>query len=182
MQIKGAIFTLLAAVLALSSCMKEERELTYSNQESKIEKFVQKQLETAPDTRVVYNQGTTRVVISEGEGVELTARGIAGIYFAGYDFSSGSIDKGKMFATNNYSFAVGAGWELSDESVYETLKVDLADKGTIEGLRSGLEGVMEGEECYILFSGRHGFGKDKIGTISANAPLAFHVWVQTVEN
>ena len=171
-----------ALTLALPSCMKEERELAYAKQETKIEQFVEKQLTTYPDARVAYNGGTTRIVISEGDGVELTSRGTAGILFAGYDFTSGSVASSSMFATNNYSFALGCGWDLTDEGIFETLTIDLTDKNVIEGLRSGLEGVREGEECYILFSGRYGFGKDKIGTISANAPLAFHVWVQTVEN
>ena len=62
------------------------------------------------------------------------------------------------------------------------LEIDLTDKDVLDGLRYGLEGVREGEECYILFSGKYAFGKSKIGTIPANAPLAFRIWVQKVEN
>ena len=174
--------TILCALLLLSSCTKAERDAMYTSQESKIEAFVKKELETNPDARVIYNGGSVRVVIGEGEGMELTARGKAGIYYAGYDFSKGSISTSTMFVTNYYSFAMSSGWTLSDEESYQLLEIDLTDKSLLDGLRSGLEGVREKEECYILFSGKHGFGKDGIGTISANAPLAFHVWVQTVEN
>ena len=177
----GLYISLAAAVLALS-CTKESRELLYVNQETKIESFVEKQLSTNPDIRVEHNGCATRVVMLEGEGPELTARGKALVRFAGYDFTSGSIGNSNLFATNNRDIASASGWNLSDESVYETLELDLTDKGLLQGIREGMEGVREGEECYILFSGKYAFGKNKIGTIPANAPLAFRIWVLSVEN
>ena len=179
---KRTIYILLAACIALASCTKESRELLYANQESKIEAFVQNQQKTDPDIRVEHNGGATRVVIVEGEGVELTARGKATVLFAGYNFTSGSVSNSTLFATNNADFASSAKWALSDSAVFQPLELDLTDKDLLPGLRSGLEGVKEGEECYILFSGKHAFGKSKIGTIPANSPLAFRIWVQSVEN
>ena len=172
----------LASAMALVSCTKESRELMYANQETRIETFVQKRQTDNPETRVIHNGGATRVVVSEGTGVELTARGKVTIYYAGYNFSSGSVSNSNLFATNYKDFASSVGWTLSDESVFVPLEMDLSDKDIIDGLRSGLEGVREGEECYILFSGKYAFGKSKIGTIPANAPLAFRIWVQQVEN
>ena len=182
MTARRTISALMAASMVLSSCVKESREMVYASQEKKIESFVESQTKSAPDTRVVYNSGSARVVISEGSGMELTARGRAGILFAGYDFSSGQVSTSYMFATNNYEFAMSSKWERSDESSYEVLEIDMTDKDILEGLVNGLEGVREGEDCYILFSGKHAFGKSRAGTIPANAPLAFRVWVQTVEN
>ena len=173
---------LLLASAALLSCTKESRELMYANQEERIEKFVVNQQSSNPDVRVVHNGGSTRVVISEGEGVEATARGKVSVYYAGYNFSSGSVGNSTLFATNSKDFASSAGWNLTDESVFVPLEIDLTDKDVLDGLRYGLEGVREGEECYILFSGKYAFGKSKIGTIPANAPLAFRIWVQKVEN
>ncbi len=180
MMKRTLIFALLTTVLL--SCTKENREMMYSSQETKIESFVNSQLKSNPDMKVVYNGGSVRLVLNAGEGVELNARGKVSIYFAGYDFSSGSINASKLFATNNYDFALSSGWEMPDESIYEPLLVDIADDNVIEGLRSGLTGVQEGEECYILFSGKHAFGKDKNGTIPANSPLAFRIWVESIEN
>lgn len=182
MKMKSIIPALLAAALVLPSCVKESREMIYTAQESKIESFVNSQTGSNPDLRVVYNNGSTRLVMSEGSGMELTARGRTGILFAGYNFSGGQVNTSNMFATNNYEFAMSSKWELSDDSSYGVLEIDMTDKDLLEGLVNGLEGVREGEECYILFSGKHAFGKSKIGTIPANAPLAFRVWVQTVEN
>ncbi len=182
MRIRYTVTLILISAMALVSCTKESRELQYANQESKIESFVQKRQADDPQTRVVHNGGATRVVVSEGTGIELTARGRVTIYYAGYNFSSGSVSNSTLFATNYKDFASSAGWKLSDESVFAPLEIDLADKDILDGLRNGLEGVREGEECYILFSGKYAFGKSKIGTIPANSPLAFRVWVQQVEN
>ena len=44
----------------------------------------------------------------------------------------------------------------------------------------GLEGVRSGEDSYIIFSGRHGFGKKQVGTVPANAPLCYHIRVEEV--
>lgn len=176
------ILVVLAAMLPLLSCTKQNREMIYTSQESRIESFVNNQLKSNPEARVEYNGGSVRIVLSEGSGVELTARGKATIHFAGYDFSGGNVNASSLFATNNYDFAMSMKWELSDDSVYEPLVIDLTDKDVLEGLRLGLEGVKEGEECFILFSGKYAFGKNKNGTIPANAPLAFRIWVQSVEN
>ena len=179
---KMRILIILAAAAMLLSCTKESRDLLYANQESKIESFVEKQMNADPSIRVVHNGGATRVVMVEGEGPELTPRGRAGVNFAGYDFSSGNVGSTGLFATNNRDVASAAGWTLSDESVFEVLELDLTDRGLLQGLRDGMEGVREGEECYILFNGKYAFGKNKIGTIPANAPLAFRIWVLSVEN
>ncbi|MBO4923778.1 MAG: FKBP-type peptidyl-prolyl cis-trans isomerase [Bacteroidales bacterium] len=182
MRFRYTFTLILAAAMALASCTKESRELMYANQETRIESFVGKRQAENPDARVVHNGGATRVVESEGTGVELTARGKVTVMYAGYNFSSGSVGNSTLFATNSKDFASSAGWNLTDESVFVPLEIDLTDKDVLDGLRYGLEGVREGEECYILFSGKYAFGKSKIGTIPANAPLAFRIWVQKVEN
>ena len=179
---KLRIFIILAAAAALFSCTKESRELLYANQESKIESFIDKMKQTDSTIRVVYNGGATRVVMVEGEGPELTPRGKAKVNFAGYNFTSGNVGITELFATNSRDVASASKWTLSDESVFEVLELDLTDRNLLQGLRDGMEGVREGEECYILFNGKYAFGKSKIGTIPANAPLAFRIWVLSVEN
>lgn len=175
------IYILLAAATVILSCSKD-KDLLYANQETKIEAFVEKQVSADPAVRVVHNGSATRVVMVEGEGPELTARGKASVNFAGYNFTGGSIGNSSLFATNSRDVASASNWNLSDDSVFEVLKLDLTDKGLLQGLRDGMEGVREGEECYILFNGKYAFGKNKIGTIPANAPLAFRIWVLSVEN
>lgn len=177
---KRLIYILLAASALLVSCTKETRELAYSKQEALIEKFVTKQAESS-GLRVVQNGGATRLVLVEGEGMELTARGKVKVYFALYDFTSGMINGTKLIATNSKEQASSAGWSLTDAD-YEALELDMTDHGILQGLRDGLAGVQEGEDCYILFTGKYAFGKNNTGTIPANAPLAFRINVLSVEN
>ena len=47
---------------------------------------------------------------------------------------------------------------------------------------NGLYGVKAGQECYILFNGKYGFGNKPVGTVSANAALLYHIWVQSIQN
>lgn len=166
------------AILVCVSCTKETREAAYTKQEELIEKFVK----SHSSSRVTYNEGSTRVTISEGEGMEVNARGKVSVFYAGYNFKSGSISASTLFVTNSESVAKSARWELSGDSQYEPIEVDLSDKDILKGLRNGLEGVKEGEECYILFCGKYAFGKSQVGVVPANAPLAFHIWVETIEN
>lgn len=168
---------MLLAVIA-ASCKKEERELMFANQESKIESFVTKSLSDGSAVRVEYNGGSVRLVLTEGDDVDLNARGRVTFLYAGYNFTSGSISSSNMFATNNPDMK----WNVSDSTVFQPFSVDMADNDLIEGLRSGLVGVKSGEECYIIFSGKYGLGKNRLGTIPANAPLAYHLWIQNVEN
>ncbi len=166
-------------VLALAAaCKKEERELTFANQETKIETFVNRCLTDSTAKRVEYNGGAVRLVLTEGQDVDLNARGKVTFLYAGYNFSGGSISSANMFVTNNPDLS----WNVSDSTVFQPVTVDMAAGSLMEGLQNGLIGVRAGEECYILFSGKYGLGKNKIGTIPANAPLAFHLWIQNVEN
>ena len=168
---------LLMLVIA-AACKKEERELMFANQETKIETFVNKCLTDSSATRVEYNGGAVRLVLTEGSDVDLNARGRVTFLYAGYDFTGGSISQTNMFATNNPDLS----WNVSDSTVFQPVTVDMSESSLMEGLQNGLIGVKAGEECYVLFSGKYGLGKNKIGTIPANAPLAFHLWIQSVEN
>ncbi len=161
-----------------AACKKEERALMFANQETKIESFVSKCLADTTAVRVEYNGGSVRLVLTEGDDVDLNSRGTVTFLYAGYDFTSGNINQTKMFVTNNPALS----WNVSDSTVFQPVRVSMADGSLMEGLQKGLEGVRAGEECYIIFSGKYGLGKNRLGTIPANAPLAFHLWIQTVEN
>ena len=180
-NIYKALMTGLLLVILSSSCTKELREQEYGKQEKLIESFVKSLQSRNPDCRVFHQGGSTRITLAEGEGVEVTASGKAVIRYALYDFSSGSASTNTLVATNASDSATTAGWELTDKE-YSALEIQLSDKDILTGLRNGLEGVRQGEECWILFSGKYAFGKSKVGTIPANAPLAYHVWVETIEN
>ena len=125
-----------------------------------------------------HNNGSNRVIMSQGTGPALKEGGRISFYYAGYIFN-GNLNASNIFATNNQAFAEENGWNVSDPD-YEVKTAVLAEGELLEGLLYGLEGVREGEVCLILFSGKYGYGKKHIGTIPANSALAFQIWVERV--
>ena len=175
------LIAIIAAAALSAACTKSEINNTYTSQSEKIEKYVSTLLDSNPDMRVVYNESVLRLVTAEGSGTELEQGGTASILYAGYNFNTTSMSKSTLFATNDSDVAASNGWTLTDESIFDAVDVCLSDDDIVKGLRMGLEGAREGEECLILFSGKYGFGK-QVGTIPANAALAYSVKIQKVTN
>lgn len=166
---------------AAAACTKEEVKTTYSRQEKNIESFVNSMLNSIDTSYVVYNNGSSRVVTVYGEGDSLARTGTVSFYYAGYVLNGATLNSTSMFATNSEEVANAASWSLTGAD-YELMTLNLGSADIVEGLRAGLVGVKKGQECYILFSGKHGFGKKALGTIPANAALAYHIWVDSVSN
>ena len=167
---------------ALTGCGKSSLETTFANQSDKIETYVNKQLESHPEYRVVYNDGAVRMIVAEGEGEELAKGGTVTFYYAGYNFNSSSISAATLFMTNDADIAASARWDLSDTTAFLPATITLGKDKLVHGLELGLTGVRSGEDSYIFFSGKHGLGKRKIGTIPANAALCYHIRVEEAEN
>ena len=178
-----ALHIAIPALLALFSagCTSEEVKNTLSRQETNIENFVKARLAADENAYVVTNKGSSRVVMTEGEGETLNGGGTVTFYYAGYVLTSSSISSSNLFATNREEVANAAGWSLTGQTFGATT-LNLDEAGLVEGLRNGLEGVKGGQECYILFSGRHGFGNKDYGTIPANSALAYHIWIESISN
>lgn len=181
MKAKRVVY-LLIAMLSLSACTSESLRLAYSNQDVKIDNYVNSQLQDNPEMRVEYCDGAVRLVIEEGEGEALKSDGTVAFLYAGYNFSSASMKSSDMFATNNIDVANAAKWNITDSTLFDLAIVDLAEKQLVEGLQKGMVGVKGGEECVVLFSGKYAYGKKTLGTIPANAPIAFHLWINEIEN
>lgn len=182
---RSAVRTAMAAIFCCimsAACTKQAQETKYGKQEETIEKFVQQQTSKFNDARVVYQGGAVRIVLSEGEGVELSARGSAVIRYAGYDFSKGSMSANSMFATNDRSLAESVGWFVNDSTAWEPMHISLSDKDVVPGLAKGMVGMKKGEEAIILFSGKYGFGKHGLGMIPADAALAYQLIIEDLEN
>ncbi|MGN1232990.1 MAG: FKBP-type peptidyl-prolyl cis-trans isomerase [Candidatus Cryptobacteroides sp.] len=176
------IFVLAAVLVVLSvSCTKEQRKSMLTKQETNIESFTKSILSKVDTAYVVQHRGVTRVVVAPGQGDSLET-GLVSFYYAGYVLSSSSLSASNLFATNSEEVAGTSNWQLSGEDQFEILTLDIGNDDIVEGLRYGLEGVRAGQECYILFSGKYGFGKKPLGTIPANAALAYHVWVESIAN
>ncbi len=176
------IIAMAAVLMILSvSCTKEQRKSMLTKQESNIESFTKSILSKVDTAYVVQHKGVTRVVVVPGQGDSLET-GLVSFYYAGYVLSSASLSASNLFATNSEDVAASSKWELSGENQFDILTLNIDNEDIVEGLRYGLEGVRAGQECYILFSGKYGFGKKPLGTIPANAALAYHVWVESIAN
>ena len=173
---------LATALLILTSCKAQSLETTYSSQEDRIDSFIENLVSDGTALRVVHNAGSNRIVLQEGSGDELAAGGQVSFYYAGYTFSGSTPSSGSLFATNREEVAVESGWEISGADYQiETLTLD-DGAHLVEGLRKGLEGVRGGEICYIVFSGKYGFGDLNIGSIDKNSALIYQIWVESLTN
>ena len=171
-----------AAACCLVSCKKESLETTYSSQEDRIDSFIEGLMREDPAPRIVRNGGSNRIVLTEGNGEVLETGGTVSFYYAGYIFSGSAPTAGNLFATNREETATESGWNLTSPD-YNILTLTLDDDTELlEGLRNGLSGVRGGEVCYIVFSGKYGFGDEIIGNIPANSALIFLIWVESLTN
>ena len=203
---KNKIILLLILCMSAASCVKDKLEETYSRQETQIDTYLTRnrvvkrdsiqiiitpnaddptkndttkvKVEWEDTLDVVYNNGAARLIKTEGTGPELTENGAVSFYYAGYIFSS---SPSTLFATNHRETAEGAKFELTDAD-YELIEADMTKARMIDGLRNGLIGVRSGEECEIVFSGKHGFGDEIFGPIPVNSALLYKIWVVGVSN
>ena len=171
-----------AAVCCISSCKEQSLETTYSSQEDRIDSFIEGLMNQDPAPRVVRNGGSNRIVLTEGTGDVLETGGTVSFYYAGYVFTGSEPSAGNLFATNREETATESGWTLtSPDYGILTLTLD-EDTELLEGLKNGLAGVRGGEICYIVFSGKHGFGNEITGTVPANSALIYQIWVESLTN
>lgn len=183
---RNKLYIFLAACLALSSCVKEQLEVTYNKQEDQIDQYITKNMTVRDENggtdtlRVVRNGGANRLVKVEGTGEELATDGHVGFYYAGYVFN-GSVNASGMFGTNHQATAEQAGWDLTDPD-YALMEINITEAELLDGLRKGLTGVRAGEECEIIFSGKYGFGNRTFGMIPAKSALLYKIWVISVTN
>ncbi|MBQ5983486.1 MAG: FKBP-type peptidyl-prolyl cis-trans isomerase [Bacteroidales bacterium] len=181
MKLKSIILPVFLLLAAVCSCMKQQTENYYAKQEEAIDKFAQR----LSPIRTVYNDGSVRIVVKETNPTADSLRkdGVVSFYYGGYLLSSsGSLNNQSLFATNSKELAESAKWVLSDSTVFrvETLKLD--ESNLLDGLKKGLHGVRSGEECYIAFTGKYGFGSKPSGTIPAKSTLVYHIWVDSISN
>lgn len=181
-KISGYLICAAAAVCCMLSCRKESLEETYSSQEDRIDSFIEGLMNQDPAPRVVRNGGSNRIVLTEGTGEVLETGGTVSFYYAGYVFTGSAPSAENLFATNREETATESGWTLtSPDYGILTLTLD-EDTELLEGLKNGLAGVRGGEICYIVFSGKHGFGNEITGTVPANSALIYQIWVESLTN
>lgn len=166
----------LVYITILSCACSSKLEGIYNKQESQIDTYVAKYEST---NRIVRNGVANRIVMKEGEGEELSNKGYVSFYYAAYTFTGSS--NNNLLTTNHQETAEQAGWNLTDAE-YELYEIHFGSAELLDGLRDGLAGVKAGEECEILFSGKHAFGNSPFGIIPANSAMLYKIWVIGVSN
>ena len=145
------------------------------------------QLKADKTAKVTYKDGVVRVVLHDTlqrEGLladTLQTGGTVSFYYAGYVLKNASVSNANLFTTNHKKTADAAGWRLTDTTAFHIRTLTLDDQ-LLEGLRRGLEGVRNQDECYILFSGKYAYGSKAQGTIPARSALVYHIWVNSISN
>ena len=184
---KKSTYILAAALVAgLAACSKQAQAV-YDKQETNISSFVAAQCKSDETATVTYKDGVVRITLHdtlERTGLladTLRKGGTVSFHYAGYTLTGSSVSSSNLFATNHQKTADAAGWKVSDTTAFRIETLTLDDSLT-EGLERGLEGVRNQDECYILFSGKHGYGSRQQGTIPAKSALVYHVWVSSISN
>ena len=199
MKIKSdIIFAIIILCVAASSCVKEKLETAYKKQESQIDSYLSSNNKvkrdstiyyedgTSKDTtwtdtlKIIYNNGSARLIKKKGSGAKLSENGAVSFYYAGYIFKNG-VRTENLFATNHQPTAETSKFNITDPD-YSLFEVDMVSTELLEGLRNGLVGVQTGEECEILFTGKYGYGDISFGIIPANSALIYRIWVVGVSN
>lgn len=174
--------TIAAAAAILFSCGKNGVENTYSRQDSTIESLVQSLAPEGSEATVEYFDGPVRVTVAHGDGNVLESGGTVTFLYAGHILNGTNLNASNLFMTNNKEFAESSNWTVTDSTIFQATTVNLADDTLVKGLAKGIVGVKAGDECYIMFNGKYGFGKHTTGIVPGNSGLVYHLWIDSVSN
>lgn len=183
-------------ILAISGCTSQSLEESYSKMEDTISSYIESNF--SDETRYAIHRygGSSRItVIPQPEEPEtpenapatgasatdtLKQNGKVTFDYAGFILGN-SFPPTDMFTASTKELADEGGlW--GDETTFTPVTVRLSDGNLLEGLRKGLLGVSEGEECYIIFSAKYGFGNMTVNAIPKMSSLIYHIWVLDIEN
>jgi len=172
------------ALALIAACTKQSLQATYDKQSGYIENFVQNQLKADTTATLRENGGSFRLLVHDTLDVRrdsLLEGGLVSLYYACFTLTGNALTVANLVATNVKEVAQAARWELSDTTRYKLDTLRLDDK-LVPGLRNGLLGVQAGDEGYILFTGKYGYGNTERGTIPAKSALVYQIWIENVKN
>lgn len=175
-KMKKTLATLLFMLLILiTGCTKQDKELQLAQQVKDIDSFTKSQV--ASGKRLVVNEGSSRVIITEGEGDPLVAGDSVFFDFAGYVFQSGL---GMLFETNVPEIAETLGINIYNRG-FDFGKGVVGRSMFIVGLDKGLIEAKKGEHAYIVFPSSMGYDNKDVGLVPKMSPLIFEVWIKEVK-
>ena len=178
---------LLASGLALAlaaACTKQALQTTYDKQSTYIENFVQSRMKSDSTATLRENGGSYRLLVHDTLDVHrdsLREGGLVSLYYACFTLTGNSLSVINLVSTNLKEMAQAANWELTDTTRYKLDTIRL-DNTLLPGLHNGLLGVQAGDEGYILFTGKYGYGNTERGTIPAKSALVYQIWIDSIKN
>ena len=184
MKKSTSILLILMILTVLAACTKQSLQATYDKQSGYIENFVQGKMKSDSTATLRENGGSYRLLVHDTLDVRrdsLREGGLVSLYYACFTLTGNSVSAGNLVATNLREMAQAAGWSLTDTTRYklDTLRLD---NTLLPGLHNGLLGVQAGDEGYILFTGKYGYGNTERGTIPAKSALVYQIWIENVKN
>lgn len=181
---KSTCILVLGLLWGVLSCSKQSLQTTYDRQTTYIENFVAARMKEDPTATLTRNGGAYRITMHDTEDPardSLKAGGQVSLYYACFTLTSANISSNNLVATNIKEVADQARWTLTDESRFKLDTLTL-DKNLVQGLQDGLAGVQPGDEAYILFTGKYGFGNSEKGTIPALSALVYYILTDEIFN
>lgn len=166
------------------ACTKQSLKTTYDKQATYIENFVSAQMKADTTATLVRNNGAWRLTVKDtldADRDSLDYGGKVTMDYACYLLTGATVSAANLVETSSKVVARAAGWELSDTTIFNSVTLTL-DKSLVEGLRLGLHGVQQDDECYVLFTGELGYGNRENGTIPAKSALVYHIWIESIDD
>ena len=166
---------LIGTVCCFSSCTKQDREILIAQQIKDIDTYSVSIV--AAGKRLTINQGSSRLVITEGSGDSLSVGDSVFFDYAGYIFQSGL---GQLFDTNVDEISSTLGINIYNRG-FNYGKSTVGNGILIKGLDWGLLGAKKGEEAYIVFPTSLGFSNTNVGLVPKMSPLIYQVWIKEIK-
>ena len=168
--------------VVLAGCAKQSLQTTYDKQTDYIEKFISSQMSSDATATLTRNGGAYRLTLHDTmdptrDSLKWGQR--VSLYYGCFTLTSANLTTTNLVATNLKELAVQAKWTLTDESRFKLDTVTL-NSALVPGLADGLAGVQPGDEGYILFTGKYGYGKSSRGTIPALSALAYYILIDEI--
>jgi len=151
--------------LIFCSCNKDNGSDDIITQNEEISQWLESEMEAHQDYSSAYKDGVIRLTTVKGSGEGLAESDSLTFNYSLSAFSKGSISSTKYFSN-------------MDE---DPARIEFGRDKLLKGLEMGLEGVREGECCYIVFSSDFGYGRQRAGTIPANTALAYEIKVVSIK-
>lgn len=179
---RKSVVILFSMAVVLAGCAKQSVQATYDKQTGYIESFISTQMSEDATAMLTRNGGAYRVTLHDTmdptrDSLQWGQR--VSLYYGCFTLTSAKLTTANLVATNLKSLADQAKWTLTDESRFK-LDTLVLNGALVQGLADGLVGVQPGDEGYILFTGKYGYGKSARGTIPALSALAYYILIDEI--